>query len=103
MTAPLIEGRDLRKHFGIRRGLFRSSQALRAVDGVSLALEAGETVALVGESGSGKSTLGRLLLGLTEPTGGEVRYGGTPLRELRGPAWRRYRREAQVVFQDSGA
>ncbi|HEX2515844.1 MAG TPA: oligopeptide/dipeptide ABC transporter ATP-binding protein, partial [Chloroflexota bacterium] len=100
---PLIEGRDLRKHFRVDGGLFRSGQVLRAVDGVSLDLEAGETVALVGESGSGKSTLGRLLLGLTEPTGGEVRYQGTPLRELRGPAWRRYRREAQVVFQDSGA
>jgi oligopeptide/dipeptide ABC transporter ATP-binding protein len=103
---PLVEGRDLRKTFAVRRGWLGPAQALRAVDGVSLAIGAGETVALVGESGSGKSTLGRLLLGLTPPTAGEVRYEGRPLAAVQkegGESWRRFRREVQVVFQDSGS
>jgi oligopeptide/dipeptide ABC transporter ATP-binding protein len=104
--AALVEGRDLRKTFAVRRGWLGPSQTLRAVDGVSLTVGAGETVALVGESGSGKSTLGRLLLGLTPPTAGEVRYEGRPLAAVRregDAAWRRFRREVQVVFQDSGS
>ena len=84
-----------------RRGLFRSGQVLRAVDGVSLALEAGETVALVGSPARASPPWGGLL-GLTEPTGARC-AARDALRELRGPAWRRYRREAQVVFQDTGA
>ncbi len=100
---PLIEGHQLRKTFAVGRGLFGARRALRAVDGVSLAIEEGETVALVGESGSGKSTLGRLLLGLTPPSSGRVTYRGRALEGLRGEAWRRFRREVQVVFQDSGS
>lgn len=72
---------------------------MRAVDRVSLAVYAGETVALVGESGLGKSTLGRLLLGLLPPDEGVVRYTGQDVASLRGDAWRQFRREVQVVFQ----
>ncbi|MDQ3701427.1 MAG: ABC transporter ATP-binding protein [Chloroflexota bacterium] len=100
---PIVEGRDVSKTFAVRRGFFGASRQLRAVDGVSLAVDEGETVALVGESGSGKSTLGRLLLGLTPPSHGEVAYRGAPLEGLRGDARRRFRRDVQVVFQDSGA
>ena len=103
MTPPLIEGHDLSKTFGVRSGLLGSRRKLRAVDGVSLQVAAGETVALVGESGSGKSTLGRLLLGLLPPTSGQVRYAGGDVWQLPGDAKRRFRRDVQVVFQDTGA
>jgi len=97
----LIEGRGLSKVFAVRAGLFAPRRNLRAVDDVSIAIEDGETVALVGESGSGKSTLGRMLLGLLPPTSGEVLYIGQPIQTLRGDDWKRYRREVQVVFQDT--
>ena len=100
---PLISGVDLVRDFTVRTGIFTPPARLRAVDTVSLTVDEGETVALVGESGSGKSTLGRLLLGLLEPSAGDLRYRGTPLADLRGPAWRAYRAEVQAVFQDTSA
>jgi oligopeptide/dipeptide ABC transporter ATP-binding protein len=99
----LIEGRRLSRVFSLRSGLFGPRRSLRAVDDVSLVIEEGETVALVGESGSGKSTLGRMLLGLLPPTSGEILYGGHPLSILTGEAKKRFRREVQVVFQDTGS
>jgi ABC-type glutathione transport system ATPase component len=75
---------------------------LRAVDGVSLSVAPGETVALVGESGSGKSTLGRMLLGLDRPDEGLVTYEGADIATLDAVARRRFRAAVQVVFQDSG-
>jgi oligopeptide/dipeptide ABC transporter ATP-binding protein len=99
---PLIQGKNLVKTFGIKKGLFSQPVSLRAVDDVSMSLEEGETLALVGESGSGKSTLGRLLLGLAAPSGGQILYEGTAISELKGPAWRKFRSDVQVVFQDSG-
>jgi phosphonate C-P lyase system protein PhnK len=87
---PLLQVENLVKHFG----------AVRAVDGVSLALSPGETLALVGESGCGKSTLGRCVLRLIEPTAGSVRFDGRDvLRSSRGKL-RELRREMQIVFQD---
>jgi oligopeptide/dipeptide ABC transporter ATP-binding protein len=98
---PLLEVRDLRKHFPVRSGLLRrETGALRALDGVSLDLAAGETLGIVGESGCGKTTLGRLVLRLIEPTGGTIRFAGEDLLALAGEPLRRKRREMQLIFQD---
>ncbi len=100
-TAPLLEVRHLVKHFPVRRGLFaRVSGAVRAVDGVSLSIRPGETLALVGESGSGKTTTGRCILRLVEPTSGRIRFDGVDLLALPPRDMRRMRRQIQVIFQD---
>ncbi|MFH1569731.1 MAG: ABC transporter ATP-binding protein [Gemmatimonadota bacterium] len=99
--APLVEVRGLRKHFPVRRGLWgRTSGWVRAVDGVSLAVRRGETLALVGESGSGKTTLGRLILGLLDASAGEVYFNGFRLQDLDPGQMRALRRRMQLVFQD---
>jgi len=99
--SPLLEVRDLRKDFPVRRGLFgRPLGSVRAVDGVSFELWRGETLGLVGESGCGKSTTGRALLRLIEPTSGEITFDGTDVRSLDRPGLRTFRRRAQLVFQD---
>ncbi|MGY0055509.1 ABC transporter ATP-binding protein [Streptomyces sp. LZ34] len=114
MTAPpgpapdptLLRVHGLTKHFPIRHGLLgRTVGHVRAVDGVSLKIPAGRTVALVGESGCGKSTLGRCLLRVHEPTSGEIRYhprDGDPvdLAALGERALKPYRNEIRLVFQD---
>ena len=98
---PLLQVEGLVKHFPIRRGFFgRARAAVRAVDGVSLALAAGETLGIVGESGCGKSTLGRLVLRLIEPSAGRVRFAGVDLGTLDAPALRAQRRAMQIIFQD---
>eukprot|EP01037_Dinobryon_pediforme_P005803 gene5803-5866_t len=84
-------------------GVFARRTLHRAVDGVSLSIFPGETVALVGESGSGKSTIGRMLLGLDRPDEGAVLYQGQDVATLDRHASKRFRRKVQVVFQDSGA
>jgi oligopeptide/dipeptide ABC transporter ATP-binding protein len=90
----LLEVRGLVKHFPVRGGV------VRAVDGVSFELAAGETLGIVGESGSGKTTLGRLVLRLLEPTAGAVTFDGQDLLALDAAALRRARRAMQLVFQD---
>ncbi|MBV9782821.1 MAG: ATP-binding cassette domain-containing protein [Acidisphaera sp.] len=101
MTGPLLEVRDLEKHFVIGEGwLQRQAARLRAVDGVSFAIGAGETLGLVGESGCGKSTLGRLLLRLIEPSGGTIRFEGVDVTTLDRAGLRRQRRAMQIIFQD---
>jgi ABC-type oligopeptide transport system ATPase subunit len=93
---PILEVRDLHVHFGARRG---KGPRARAVDGVDLQVEPGEIVALAGESGCGKTTLDRAILGLVEPTSGQVLYRGSPIG--RGTAaLKPYRREVQLVLQD---
>ncbi len=98
---PLLQVDSLKKYFPIRRGIFSGvSGWVRAVDGVSLHLAPGETLALVGESGSGKTTTGRCILRLVEPTSGSVTFDGVDLLSLPPRAMRRMRRQIQVVFQD---
>jgi len=97
----ILEIRDLAVHFPIRKGLFRHTiDYFKAVDGVSLSIQAGETLALVGESGCGKSTLARAVLRLIEPTRGEVRVAGVAVGGLSGEVLRKKRAEMQIVFQD---
>ncbi|MBZ5686005.1 MAG: ATP-binding cassette domain-containing protein [Acidobacteriia bacterium] len=88
---PLLEIRNLVKVF---------SRDIRAVDDVSLDIQAGETLGLVGESGSGKSTLGRLILRLIEPTSGSVHFEGRHLLSASASEMRRLRRDMQIIFQD---
>jgi oligopeptide transport system ATP-binding protein len=97
----LVEIRDLKKHFPVSDGLFSSNKgAVKAVDGVNLDVNEGETLGLVGESGCGKSTLGRTILRLIEPTGGEVKFQGKNLLGMSPRELRDMRREMQIIFQD---
>ena len=96
----LISIQDLKVHYRSGGGLFSASKIVKAVDGVSLDIERGETLGLVGESGCGKSTLGKAILRLTEPTGGKVLYNGKDLASLPKSAMREQRRYLQMIFQD---
>ena len=98
---PIIETVGVTKHFATGHGRPAGRRAtLKAVDGISLAINRGETLALVGETGSGKTTFGRLLLGLYRPTSGDIRYQGTSILDRRSEAARTVRRQVQGVFQD---
>jgi len=97
----LVQVRDLRKHFPIRRGLLRRQVgAVQAVDGINLDVREGETLGLVGESGSGKSTTGRTILQLLRPTTGRVTFDGRDLTALSAAELRAERRHMQMIFQD---
>ena len=99
--APLLVVRDLVKHFPVRKGLFsRVVAQVKAVDGVSFDVRAGETLGLVGESGCGKTTVGRSLLRLIEPTSGDVLFDGRNVAAAGRSELRRMRREMQIIFQD---
>jgi peptide/nickel transport system ATP-binding protein len=99
--ATLLDVQDLKVHFPIRRGLLKRTVGyVHAVDGVSLEIRAGRTLALVGESGCGKTTVGKSLLQLIRPTAGRVTFDGVELTTLRGDALRRRRNDFQIVFQD---
>ena len=102
MPAPLLELRDLQKYFPVKTGslLRRKIGWVKAVDGVDLAIFAGETLGLIGESGCGKTTTSKLILLQEAPTAGTIRFDGEDVSTLRGTALMQYRREVQVVFQD---
>src|SRR5204862_332180 len=89
------------KHFSAKRGAFGGEHGVvRAVDGISFAIERGQTLGVVGESGCGKTTTAKLVLGLEEPTGGTMRFEGRDLHELDAAGRRHYRKSVQAVFQD---
>jgi len=96
----LITLENLQVHYSTGGGLFRGSQIVKAVDGISLEIKKGETLGLVGESGCGKSTLGKAILRLTTPTGGKVFYNGKDLAHLPNSAMREQRKHLQMIFQD---
>lgn len=98
--SAVVEAHDLKRHYEIRRGLFAPPALLRAVDGVSFALEAGRTLAVVGESGCGKSTLGRVVTLIEKPSAGTLTLDGVEVASADRAARRRLRRTVQMVFQD---
>ena len=100
-ATPLIEVEGLRKWFPIMRGLIpRPVAHVKAVDDVSFSIDPHEVLGIAGESGSGKTTIGRTLLRLVEPTRGTIRFRGEDVTGLGPEALRRFRRKAQIVFQD---
>ncbi len=100
-SLPIIETQSVTRYFHVGHGSIGKGRAvLKAVDGVSLAIRRGETLALVGETGSGKTTFGRLLLGLYRPTGGDILYKGSSILDPRGEAAQTVRHRIQGVFQD---
>ena len=100
MTSPLLQVNDIARVYTQRAGLFGKPMAVRAVDGVSLSLDRGQTLGIVGESGSGKSTAGRVVLGLERPDEGSVLYAGAPMPAPETPPWRAMRARMQMIFQD---
>jgi oligopeptide transport system ATP-binding protein len=102
VSEPILEIDDLVKYYPITRGIVfkKTIGHVKAVDGVSFALQSGETLGVVGESGCGKSTLARVLLNLERPTAGTVRYKGSDIFKMDAAAMRRLRRQIQLVMQD---
>ena len=101
MADPLLQVEDLTKHYRAAGAFFSAGGGLvRAVDGISFAIEEGRTFALVGESGCGKTTVTKVLLRLERPTGGVVRFRNKVVHELEGQDLRDYKRAVQAVFQD---
>jgi peptide/nickel transport system ATP-binding protein len=101
MNAPLLEIRDLHVHFPLpRQSLLGRRRTLRAVQGVNLTLNEGECLSIVGESGCGKSTTALTVMGLQEPTSGEILFQGKPLTGRGAPTRKDRARIAQMVFQD---
>lgn len=100
----VLDVTDLKKHFPVQRGLLKKTVAhVKAVDGVSFSIKAGETLCLVGESGCGKSTVAKLALRLIEPTAGRIVVEGTDVTRLSPGAMRPFRKRIQMVFQDPSA
>ena len=101
MTDPILQVDDLKMHFPVKEGIMlRASKFNRAVDGVSLSIQPGETLGLVGESGCGKSTLGRCISRLYQPTSGSIKFEGADIANLKGRDLLPYRQDIQMIFQD---
>ena len=100
-SRPLLEVRNLKMHFPVKEGVFmRTGKYNKAVDGVDLSIQPGETLGLVGESGCGKSTLGRCIARLYQPTAGEIVFEGKDISQLSRKDLMPYRRNIQMIFQD---
>ena len=98
---PVLEIKDLKKHFPVKKGVLRRTVGqVYAVDGISFAIGVGETLGLVGESGCGKTTAGRAVLRLIEPTSGSIVVGGTDITHLSKAELRPYRSQMQIILQD---
>ena len=100
MSPAVLEVSDLKKHFPVGKGIGTSSDAVKAVDGVSFSIAAGEVLGLVGESGSGKTTAGKCIMRLLEPTSGTIRLDGEDITHLSRRELRPYRQVMHMVFQD---
>jgi len=100
MSAPLLEVRDLKVHFPLRGGIGTPGGVVKAVDGISLDLQAGRTLALVGESGCGKSTTAYAVVGLERATAGTIRFDGRDITALKGRERAALAQDIQIVFQD---
>lgn len=97
---PILEVRDVKKHYFSKVGFLGKKKVVKAVDGVSFSVFEGETLGLVGESGCGKSTLGRTILQLEKATAGHIKYYGKDLTQLNASEIQRLRKEIQIIFQD---
>jgi oligopeptide/dipeptide ABC transporter ATP-binding protein len=103
MTGAILNVRDLKVHFAVRGPFNRRVGAIKAVDGVSFGLMAGEVLGIVGESGCGKSTLGKTIMGIHRPDAGEIWFEGQQIDRLTPNARRAVRRSLQYAYQDPGA
>lgn len=100
MSDVIVRARALTKEYQVRRGSFKGTATVKAVNGVDLEVRRGETIGLVGESGCGKTTLGRMLVKLLEPSSGRIEFDGTDVTSPRGKELKEFRRRVQIVFQD---
>ena len=100
MSTPIIDVKDLKVYFPIRKGIFGKTLYVKAVDGVDLSISEKEIITVVGESGCGKTTLGKTIAGLIKPTGGKILYKGKDLRKLNRMEYKEYRRSVQMIHQD---
>jgi peptide/nickel transport system ATP-binding protein len=97
---PVVEAVQLKKYFTVKTSVFAKPQQLKALDGIDLRLDEGETVGLAGESGCGKSTAGKILVNLLQPDEGKVSYRGKPLNALDNREQVAFRKDVQMIFQD---
>ncbi len=97
---PIIEARDLKVYFPVRKGIFGKTLYVKAVDGVSFKIPRGGILTLIGESGCGKTTTGKAIVGLIKPTSGQILYHGKDVWRLPRREYLKYRRGVQIVHQD---
>jgi dipeptide transport system ATP-binding protein len=98
--APLLDAKNLSRHYQVSRGVFKPPATVKALNGVSFSLAAGQTLAVVGESGCGKSTLARALTLIEKPTGGSLEFDGTDAATAGESQVRALRQRVQMVFQN---